>query len=269
MASNLSNLQIILLFVTALSAVEGFRSNFKPHQFPVRNSKAANKCGDILSMGVSLGSSSSEPFRPSQSRSTFDSNSKWISQRAHGKPLDLPLLTLEEQKLLANGERVERQTREGKTGTGFACVDVKASQNTIWSVLLDFQRYPDYIDTVRGAKVFEEQSQTTKAEFLISRFNFPVRTVLTYEEENSLLKFCLDPEGKVPAGVFKFATGYWFLEESPSDPELTRVWLKGDLKVSRTIPGCVVDYGAKRALPRASSWLKPTLEQEERIRSNI
>jgi hypothetical protein len=42
--------------------------------------------------------------------------------------------------------------------------------------------------------------------------------------------------------------------------EYTRVWLLCELGVSRALPPFIVDYAAKRAMPRATSWLKPEVE---------
>lgn len=47
---------------------------------------------------------------------------------------------------------------------------------------------------------------------------------------------------------FRFAQGY------------TRVWLLCELKVSRVLPSFIVDYAAKRAMPRATTWLRPQVE---------
>lgn len=41
---------------------------------------------------------------------------------------------------------------------------------------------------------------------------------------------------------------------------ITRVWLLCELKVSRALPSFIVDYAAKRAMPRATTWLKPQVE---------
>ena len=40
----------------------------------------------------------------------------------------------------------------------------------------------------------------------------------------------------------------------------TRVWLLCEVKVSRAIPRWITDYAAKRAMPRATQWLKPAVE---------
>lgn len=47
-----------------------------------------------------------------------------------------------------------------------------------------------------------------------------------------------------------------------STQEYSRVWLLCELKVSQLLPKFIVDYTAKRAMPRATNWLKPHVEAE-------
>eukprot|EP00638_Chattonella_subsalsa_P022202 CAMPEP_0117878598 /NCGR_PEP_ID=MMETSP0950-20121206/14955_1 /TAXON_ID=44440 /ORGANISM="Chattonella subsalsa, Strain CCMP2191" /LENGTH=161 /DNA_ID=CAMNT_0005732955 /DNA_START=426 /DNA_END=908 /DNA_ORIENTATION=+ len=98
------------------------------------------------------------------------------------RPPDLPKLTRADENLLRAGQRLQRQTRKGKEGMGFACVDVKASESTAWSLLLNYRRYPAFMSTIRDVIVFQQLGDEAKAEFMISRFKFPVKTVLSYDD---------------------------------------------------------------------------------------
>jgi hypothetical protein len=40
----------------------------------------------------------------------------------------------------------------------------------------------------------------------------------------------------------------------------TRVYLLASLQISRALPTFIVDYAADRAMPRATTWLKPEVE---------
>ena len=52
----------------------------------------------------------------------------------------------------------------------------------------------------------------------------------------------------------------WYTETDPDGRKgYTRIWLLCDLAVSQLLPTFIVDYAAKRAMPRASSWIKPTV----------
>jgi len=62
--------------------------------------------------------------------------------------------------------------------------------------------------------------------------------------------------------VLKSAKGTWHTQSNPDGKgeEYTRVWLLCQLSVSRLLPKFITDYAAKKAMPRASSWIKPTVE---------
>eukprot|EP00640_Fibrocapsa_japonica_P006450 CAMPEP_0113939912 /NCGR_PEP_ID=MMETSP1339-20121228/6139_1 /TAXON_ID=94617 /ORGANISM="Fibrocapsa japonica" /LENGTH=172 /DNA_ID=CAMNT_0000943555 /DNA_START=450 /DNA_END=968 /DNA_ORIENTATION=+ /assembly_acc=CAM_ASM_000762 len=169
--------------------------------------------------------------------------------------------------MLMNGQRVQKQFRQGKEGMGVAVVDLKADEETLWAVLTNFRRYPAMIPTIRDGIMFSERKNTAKVEYLLSRFKLPVRCIMQYKPEKSMLEFELDPDCKT--SVFKSAVGFWFCEPSPNRPGYVRVWLKGEVVCSKLVPGFIVDYGAAKALPRASEWLKPMVEAEFKKRQRL
>ncbi|KAG5191028.1 hypothetical protein JKP88DRAFT_297022 [Tribonema minus] len=182
------------------------------------------------------------------------------------RPAFLPELTLEEKRTLARGERVQRQTRQGSSGTGLVVVDVRADAATAMEVLQSFAAYGDMIDTVREARILGQRGGVTKAEFLISRFKLRVRVLLKSNPAASTVEFELDPDCKAAGkSVLNDARGIWYVERPPDcRPGHCRIWLVASLVVSGLVPGFLVDYAAARALPRASTWLKPTCERVQR-----
>lgn len=44
----------------------------------------------------------------------------------------------------------------------------------------------------------------------------------------------------------------------------TRVYLLCEVQISRALPTFIVDYAADRAMPRATTWLKPHVEEAAR-----
>lgn len=53
------------------------------------------------------------------------------------------------------------------------------------------------------------------------------------------------------------ADGLWFVEHVPEKPHASRVWLVAHIRASSLVPNMIIDYAASRALPRATTWLKP------------
>eukprot|EP00592_Proboscia_alata_P007899 CAMPEP_0194367044 /NCGR_PEP_ID=MMETSP0174-20130528/15156_1 /TAXON_ID=216777 /ORGANISM="Proboscia alata, Strain PI-D3" /LENGTH=655 /DNA_ID=CAMNT_0039142607 /DNA_START=48 /DNA_END=2015 /DNA_ORIENTATION=- len=202
-------------------------------------------------------------------------------------PFTLPKLTSDQKQVLLKGERVQYQVDMKREGSGFVAVDVNASPNVVWDCLLDFYSYPDIIPTVRDVKMFtnthlksdyrsekplayEDGSiatlkhgvpSVTRAAFTLSKFRLNIAAIHKYRPhpQGDYMIFTLDPACTNP--VLKAAKGVWHTQPDIDGRKgVTRVWLLCDLKVSSLLPRFIVDYAAKKAMPRASSWLKPQVE---------
>jgi len=202
-------------------------------------------------------------------------------------PFELPSLDTEQYRRLMDGERVQYQDDMGRAGSGFVVWDVKAPSSVVWDCLLDFQSYPQTIPTVRNVVMytnthlkedyraekpidFEDGTaaickhgvpSVTRAQFALSKFKLKIAAVHKYRPhpKGDYMIFTLDPASSNMA--LKYAKGIWYTQSNPDGKEgHTRVWLLCELKVSRLLPQWIVDYAASRAMPRATTWLKPQVE---------
>lgn len=202
-------------------------------------------------------------------------------------PFTLPTLTADQHKRAMNGERVQFQDDMGRAGSGFVVWDVKAPSSVVWDCLLDFQSYPQTIPTVREVVMytnthlkedyraekpldFEDGTaaickhgvpSVTRAQFSLSKFRLKIAAVHKYRPhpKGDYMTFTLDPASRNM--VLKYAKGIWHTQSNPDGKEgYTRVWLLCELRVSRLLPQWIVDYAAARAMPRATTWLKPQVE---------
>ncbi len=202
-------------------------------------------------------------------------------------PFALPTLSAEQSRRVINGERVQYQDDMGRAGSGFVVWDVKAPASVVWDCLLDFQSYPQTIPTVREVVMYtkthlKEDYRTekpldfedgtvaickhgvpsvTRAQFSLSKFRLKIAAVHKYRPHprGDYMIFTLDPASTNMA--LKYAKGIWYTESNPDGKEgHTRVWLLCELRVSRLLPQWIVDYAAARAMPRATTWLKPQTE---------
>lgn len=206
-------------------------------------------------------------------------------------PFTLPELTRDQQQLLNNGDRVQYQSDMGREGSGFVVMDVKAPAAVVWECLLDFYSYPDTIPTVRSIQMFtnthlkqdynkekavqREQYEdgtlatlkhgvpsVTRAAFTLSKFRLKIAAIHKYRPHplGDYMVFTLDPA--CTNAVLKNAKGVWHTQSNPDGrgDEYTRVWLLCELGVSSLLPQWITDYAAKRAMPRATTWLKPNVE---------
>ncbi|KAL3794315.1 hypothetical protein HJC23_012440 [Cyclotella cryptica] len=202
-------------------------------------------------------------------------------------PFTLPTLTPDQRKRAMRGERVQFQDDMGRAGSGFVVWDVKAPASVVWDCLLDFKSYPETIPTVREVVMytnthlkedyraekpldFEDGTaaickhgipSVTRAQFSLSKFRLKIAAVHTYRPhaKGDYMIFTLDPASTNM--VLKYAKGIWHTQSNPDGKEgYTRVWLLCELSVSRLLPQWIVDYAAARAMPRATTWLKPQVE---------
>jgi len=202
-------------------------------------------------------------------------------------PFELPTLDAEQARRLKKGERVQFQDDMGRAGSGFVVWDVKAPESVVWDCLLDFQEYPQTIPTCREVVMytnthlkddyraekpvdFEDGTaaickhgvpSVTRAQFSLSKFRLKIAAVHKYRPhpKGDYMIFTLDPASTNM--VLKYAKGIWYTQSNPDGKEgYTRVWLLCELRVSRLLPQWIVDYAAARAMPRATTWLKPQTE---------
>jgi hypothetical protein len=202
-------------------------------------------------------------------------------------PFKLPKLKKEQKRLLAAGERIQEQSKMGREGSGYVVLDVKAPPYVVWECLLDFEAYPEYMSTVRSMTTFTNTSPASsyleekpvlpetsretrhygtpticRASFVLSKFHLKIAAVHEYQPhpDGHFMVFSLDRASKNV--VLKDAKGIWYTETNPDGlgEDITRVYLLCELKVSSVLPKFIVDYVAERAMPRATNWLRPTVE---------
>jgi hypothetical protein len=206
-------------------------------------------------------------------------------------PFTLPTLTVEQEAALKRGERVQEQSKMGREGSGYVVMDIPAPAYAVWECLLDFEKYPENIGTVRSMTMFTNThlKQTYKSEqpvpplgsaekatrhygnpsisraaFVLSKFRLNIAAVHQYQPhpDGHYMIFTLD---RACANlILQDAKGIWYTQEfvaAETGNIMTRVYLLCELRVSKVLPTFIVDYAARRAMPRATEWLRPTVAE--------
>jgi hypothetical protein len=182
-------------------------------------------------------------------------------------PFNLPQLS--EQQLIAvqAGEIVQEQSEMGRQGSGFVVQDVQANEETLWNCLLDVDSYVENIRTVRSMKRTDQTSSstattygtpsTTRACFTVSKFQLQIGTVLKYQPhaDGHYMELTLDND--FSNAVLQSAKGIWYTQRISDN--VTRLWLLCDLTVSPLLPPFIVDSAATKAMPHASTWIRPAV----------
>ena len=172
----------------------------------------------------------------------------------------LPNLTAQDKRILAGGEIIEKQYRNGSRGTGLVVVDIQYSPDAVFETLTQFAKYQDMIPIVKSSTIISSDGVTTMAEYVFARFLFRVNVKHTVLQQQRMVKFNLDPNRKNP--VFREAEGFWHVEIPTDRPEgYCRVYLSAQIVTHKVVPTLLIDYAAATALSRATEWLKPFFTQ--------
>jgi hypothetical protein len=169
-------------------------------------------------------------------------------------------LTAEEVTKLQAGQPVRKQVRYGDSGgRGVAIMDVKATPETIWSVILDFPKYPAWVQHLDTCEVLSKSGEKIKVHFIIKLMGLSVEYWIDhkYDKTNGSLTWQLD---YTKESDLHDSTGYWLVYPAPDHPGYSRVEYTVDLRVSGWVPGAVEDLLAKKGLEQATTWVKAQSE---------
>jgi len=188
---------------------------------------------------------------------------------ADGFPAQLPRLSPAEIVQLRSGERVQKQVRDGNTGTGTVVLEVDAPPSLVLDCLRRFEDYEGMIPVVRKSKVASKEEAddgtlSASVEYRISKFWLKLTAVHHCSQEECVSgdrgMVCFDLDQNTKSCVLQSASGFWYVEPCP-DGRRSRVWLQVGLEASPLIPKWIIDYAAERALRRATSWMAPYVQE--------
>jgi len=172
-------------------------------------------------------------------------------------------LNADEQARLAKGEVISRSQRTDQGGSGQAVQLVNATASSVWKVVLDYGKYPERVDSVVSAKVYEQQGEVFFVDMKSSIVGFTTvlysRNTVTHESPTlGWLAWSLDYRR---TSDVKDIAGYWRVEQLQASPPLTRIEQGTELAISN-VPGFVVSYLTKQSLVDGLAWVKAAAEAE-------
>jgi hypothetical protein len=276
--------------VAEAASIGGFETNTADLEYlplPPASRHPLNGTGAVPTIQLSLSPSASSSSFGLPKRIQDHAGASLGSGTLDMEPLPfvLPTLTSDQERQLARGERVQEQSKMGREGSGYVVMDIDAPPPVIWECLLDFEAYPENIGTVKHMTMFththlkssyiaEEPvspgtdrearhygtASVTRASFVLSKFHLKIAAIHKYRPhpDGHYMVFTLDPACKNI--VMKDAKGIWYTQTLDGGDK-TRVWLLCELRVAPILPSFIVDYAAKRAMPRATTWLPPLAER--------
>eukprot|EP00929_Paragymnodinium_shiwhaense_P063762 TRINITY_DN31890_c0_g1_i2.p1 TRINITY_DN31890_c0_g1~~TRINITY_DN31890_c0_g1_i2.p1 ORF type:complete len:415 (+),score=54.77 TRINITY_DN31890_c0_g1_i2:117-1361(+) len=183
----------------------------------------------------------------------------------------LPALTAADQQLLAAGDIVRRQERKQEnghsTGRGLFVADVDAPPSVVLGCLQDFENYSRMIPVVRHVEVTSRVTEDPAkgcfqawCDYKVSKFFLPFCVNHSVKLQEGSVDFKLHPSNV--GLLLRKAVGKWIVRPAPGgDPNRTRVYFTVRLRASWLCPHWLVEYAAGRAMKRATSWLRPYVEE--------
>jgi len=182
-----------------------------------------------------------------------------VLSKFSGKPT-VPALTAEDLATLRAGDPVLKQERGSGQGRGIAVQDVHADAKTIWSRILKFDRYPDWVENVKTCEKYEESGSTVKTHFVIGAALFSAEYWVVHDAHpaDNWMTWQLDYSR---TNDLDDSVGFWYVQELPDKPGWSRLFYSVDVKVGGWVPGFVENMVAKSGLTKATAWVKRESEK--------
>jgi len=174
------------------------------------------------------------------------------------KPVALSLTSAETARVEADKPVVRSRKHDGG-GSGEAVQYIHAPASVVWDVILDYPRYPERVDSVVSAKVYERSGTTLYVDMQSSIMGFKnvIYSENAVHRDQGWMAWTLDYRR---TSDVKDLTGYWRVEQIRDNPPLTRVDHATNLAISG-VPGFVVNYLTEQSLVDGTAWVKASAEK--------
>lgn len=123
-------------------------------------------------------------------------------------------------------------------------VEMPVARDLLWKVIVDYERYPEFVDSVQKVKVLSREGGKTRVEYGIELLGKQITYVLDHVETA--------PEqmrwGLVESNVLKSNAGGWKLTDLGGARTEVTYHLALDFKIY--VPGMILNGLVKSTLPR-------------------
>lgn len=169
-------------------------------------------------------------------------------------------LDQKQQEKLADGDLVIATVETADTGgRGVAVLDIHAPIDTVWSRIMGFEHYVDWVGPVKIAGIYRQDGDDTFTHMKVSGFLYSYEYFLknTWWPDHAMMTWVMDYDRY---SDFDDCVGAWSVEPHPTKEGWSRAWFSSDLKLRAKIPGFLMKFIKKQGLKDATSWVK---EQSE------
>jgi hypothetical protein len=167
----------------------------------------------------------------------------------------IPDLTADDLEKLAKGKPVKKQVQMETGGRGIAIQDVHATPEVVWSRIVQYAMYPEWVDGVFECEEYENTGETIKVRFKIGSFGVRVEYFIThtYRPAEGYMTWTLDytRESDLDDSV-----GFWRVMPIEDKAGWTRVYYSVDVRLKGWVPKFIETMLAKNGLTKATAWVK-------------
>ena len=172
---------------------------------------------------------------------TLELSDKDLAKLEEGKPVMVPI-----------------QEAEG-AGRGLAIQDIAASPAVVWSRIVSYEKYPDWVNYVGECETYEQTGDHIKVRFVLKGLGFKMEYFIdhVYRPAQGYMTWTLDYSRQSDVDD---SVGYWFVEPHPTRDGWTRLYYSVELQVKGKVPGFIQEIATRRGLHEATQWVKREAE---------
>jgi uncharacterized membrane protein len=168
--------------------------------------------------------------------------------------------TAAEAAKLAAGDSVRKQIQYDDGGRGISIMDIKGTPEEVWTVIMDFDSYPGWVDMLERTDVYShDEVSRVKVFFALKVMAMDVEYWIDHRYDKAAGHMTWELDYSKHSDIDD-STGYWLVYPSPGRAGFTRVEYTVDLRLSGFVPKVVENLLANQGLDRATSWVKQQVE---------
>jgi len=137
---------------------------------------------------------------------------------------------------------------------------VDAPVEKVWSIINDFDNYPDYVKEVKSTKSYSKSKNREKVYFQLKAVGVKIEYFIDHktDDKKHYMTWTLDYDRESDVGD---SVGFWKLDKVG---DKTKVVYSADLKTKGWVPGFIRSLLVDNGLNTATQWLKKESEKQAR-----
>ncbi|MEE2751528.1 MAG: SRPBCC family protein [Myxococcota bacterium] len=172
-------------------------------------------------------------------------------------------LTPEELSTLFTGQPVFRKNAGENEGRGVAIFRVMAPAEVVWSVILDYDKYPEWIHDLKDTEIYHRTDDLLYTTFSTKVMGMDIEWYIRHivNTKEGWVTWTLDYQRD---SDLSDSVGYWRVTPSKKDPNICRVEYSVNLKIRSWVPRFVKKMLVDQGLEEATSWVRIQAEARQK-----